>query len=42
VAFTPSILQAAYGVAIDVEQRAGSLSFHRKAMRPAEESAGRD
>jgi hypothetical protein len=30
VAFTPSILQAAYGVAIDVEQRAGSLSFHRK------------
>ena len=41
-AFTAANLQAAYGITIDVEQRDGNLSFHRKATRPADESARRD
>ncbi len=40
-AFTPATLQAAYGIAIDVEQRDGYLSFHRKTTRPANEFARR-
>jgi iron complex transport system ATP-binding protein len=40
-AFTPDILYAAYGVAIDVEQQNGALAFRRKTKRPADESAGR-
>lgn len=40
-ACTPLVLQAAYGIAIDVEERAGELTFRRKTMRPAE-AAGRD
>jgi iron complex transport system ATP-binding protein len=41
-AFTPEVLRAAYGIAIDVEPRPDGLSFHRKTKRPADESAGRD
>jgi ABC-type cobalamin/Fe3+-siderophores transport system ATPase subunit len=41
-AFTAANLQAAYGVAIDVEHGAGGVTFHRKALRPADESAGRE
>lgn len=40
-AFTPAVLDAAYGIAIDVERRAGDLVFHRKTQRPADESTGR-
>ena len=40
-AFTPAILQAAYGIRIEVEERSGRLSFHRETPRPADESAGR-
>ena len=40
-AFTADLLHAAYGIAIDVEERAGSLSFQRKTERPADESTGR-
>jgi iron complex transport system ATP-binding protein len=40
-AFTQANLHAAYGISIDVEERAGSLSFGRKATRPADKSAGR-
>ncbi len=39
-ACTPAVLQAAYGIAIDVEERAGALTFRRKTTRPAE-TAGR-
>ena len=35
-AFTPATLRAAYGISIDVEQRDGYLSFHRKTTRPAD------
>jgi iron complex transport system ATP-binding protein len=41
-AFTQATLSAAYGIAIDVEARDGSLSFRRKTTRPADESAGRE
>jgi iron complex transport system ATP-binding protein len=41
-ACTPEVLQAAYGIAIDVERRAGELTFRRKTKRPADESTGRD
>ena len=41
-AFTPPVLQAAYGIAIDVELRPDGLRFHRKQKRPADESAERD
>ena len=41
-AFTQANLHAAYGITIDVEERAGSLRFQRKTTRPADESAGRD
>ena len=41
-AFTPGNLHAAYGITIEVEQRDGYLSFHRKTTRPADEPAGRD
>ncbi len=40
-ACTPAVLEAAYGIAIDVEHRDGELAFRRKAMRPADESTGR-
>lgn len=40
-AFTPELLEAAYGVAIGVDRRAGELVFQRKTKRPANESAGR-
>jgi hypothetical protein len=35
-------LFAAYGIAIDVERHGTALTFHRKTLRPADESAGRD
>jgi iron complex transport system ATP-binding protein len=41
-AFTSATLDAAYGIAIDVERRDGTLTFHRKTVRPADESAGRN
>ena len=41
-AFTSANLFAAYGVAIDVVERADGLTFHRKTTRPADESAGRE
>jgi iron complex transport system ATP-binding protein len=41
-AFTPAILRAAYGIRIDIEERAGRLSFRRETQRPADESAGRE
>ena len=40
-ALTPDLLHAAFGIAIDVEQRNGALTFQRKTQRPADESAGR-
>jgi iron complex transport system ATP-binding protein len=40
-AFTADLLHAAYGIAIGVETRGGTLTFQRKNQRPADESAGR-
>jgi iron complex transport system ATP-binding protein len=41
-ACTPDVLRAAYGIAIDVDERDGQLTFRRKTTRPAENSTGRD